>query len=186
MESHRAHNTRLMDRAAGNDEVAFGELALQVQDELFRFALAHGLRFADASEAVQETLLRAWQRRGRWRTGADATAWLYGIAMNVVRELRRKRKRDGPSGIDLDAFAASAEDRGAERTEMALLACSVAALPSRQREAIACRFLRQMSVRDTAAARGCAEGTVTAAVFAALGNLRKAMRREAQPTAETR
>ncbi|GAG42689.1 unnamed protein product, partial [marine sediment metagenome] len=36
----------------------------------------------------------------------------------------------------------------------------------------------EMSVHDTAAAMGCAEGTVKAAVAAALENMRKAMKRK--------
>ena len=51
------------------------------------------------------------------------------------------------------------------------------ALPDRQREAVACRYLRGMTVRETAQAMSVAEGTVKAAVFAALEGLRKAMRR---------
>ena len=45
-------------------------------------------------------------------------------------------------------------------------------LPPRQREAVACRYLRQMSIRRTAEAMGCAEGTVKSAVSAALERLR--------------
>ncbi len=53
----------LMDRAASGDQAVFGALATAVQDDLFRFALAQGLTAADAAEAVQETLLRAFERR---------------------------------------------------------------------------------------------------------------------------
>ena len=170
-----------MDRASRGDGRAFGDLAGRVQDDLFRFALAQGLCRADAAETVQESLLRVWQRRRAWRTGADPTAWLYGIAMNVVRERRRRRTRAGRGGMDMDVFpAAGPRDDGAEPTELARLGRHLADLPERQREAVACRFLRQMSVRDTAAAMGCAEGTVKAAVFAALRNLRGAFQREGE------
>ena len=186
MVNPRAHNTRLMDGAAAGDDGAFGELARRMQDGLLRFALAHGLAHADAAEAVQETLLRAWRARGRWRAGADATAWLYGIAMNVVREFRRQRGRGAPGGMDLDALAAGRERDGTDQAELARLACYLAELPDRQREAVACRYLRQMSVRQTAAAMGCAEGTVKAAVFAGLRNLRAAMEQQVKTAAGKR
>lgn len=176
MQSDRAKAAVLMDRASSGDEAAFGKLARSVQDDLFRFALAQLFRRADAAEAVQETLLRAYERRDRWRRGADAVAWLYGIAMNVVRELARKRRRVPAGGIDLDLFAtARDEDDGSDEADLARLTAHLAELPARQREAVTCRFLRQMSVRQTAEAMGCAEGTVKAAVFAALKKLRKAM-----------
>jgi RNA polymerase sigma-70 factor (ECF subfamily) len=52
---------------------------------------------------------------------------------------------------------------------------AVAELPSRQREAIACRYLRRMSIKETAEAMGCAEGTVKSAVSAALERMRDIM-----------
>jgi RNA polymerase sigma-70 factor (ECF subfamily) len=175
MEDHRAQCTELMDRASAGDAAAFGQLAKGMQDGLFRFAIAHGLPRADAAEAVQETLLRAYDNRRRWKTGSNASAWLYGIAMNVVRELWRKRRRAAPVDVDLDLLAGREAPRGPEADELAGLTAALAQLPARQLEAVACRYLRQMSVRETAAVMGCAEGTVKAAVFAALANLRKAM-----------
>lgn len=177
MESPRAQCSRLMDLASAGGAAAFGELAGRMQDELFRFALAQLLCRADAAEAVQETLLRAYQRRRRWRKGGDAVAWLYGICLNVVREIRRRRRRDRGAGGEADLLAVAADGEApAEREELARLADGLAGLPPRQREAVSCRYLRGMSVRQTAAAMGCAEGTVKAAVFAALRNLRAALR----------
>ena len=56
-----------MCAASTGDDRAFGILATKVQDDLFRFALAQGLRHADAAEACQETLLRAYRSRSTWR-----------------------------------------------------------------------------------------------------------------------
>jgi RNA polymerase sigma-70 factor, ECF subfamily len=172
----RAKISELMDRASQGDEGAFGLLASAVQDDLFRFALAHGLGREDAAEAAQETLLQAYASRSRWRAGADALAWLCGIAMNVVRTLRRKGRRNGqvawgPSS-PADPADNGAATAGAAENVLDLLA-AMDKLPPRQREAVACRFLRHLSVRQTAEAMGCAEGTVKATLHAALGNLRE-------------
>ena len=50
---------------------------------------------------------------------------------------------------------------------------AIAELPPRQRQAIACRYLRRMSIRQAAEVMGCAEGTVKSAVWAALARLRE-------------
>jgi RNA polymerase sigma factor (sigma-70 family) len=161
-----------MDAAASGDDAAFGRLAGAVQDDLYRFGLANGLRCEDAAEAVQETLLRAYRVRRRWRTGGDAMTWLYGICMNVVREARRRRRGDPVQGLDLGGFAGG-QDAAGGSGDMSDLLAAIDRLPARQREALVCRYLRRMSVRDTAAAMGCAEGTIKAAVAAALENLRR-------------
>ena len=148
MPQDKRQNSQWMDLAASGDDEAFGLLADATQDDLFRFALAHGLSGADAGEAVQETFLRAYRARKRWKPGADARAWLYGIAMNVVRETFRKRRRE-QAGLDLDLLAAApvaSDGPSLEPAELAKCAKAIEALPQRQREAVTCRFLRQMSV----------------------------------------
>ena len=174
MAATRAQCSKWMDLAKGGDADAFGRLAEAMQDDIFRFARACGLAHADAAEATQETFLRAYSRRTSWRPGGDAAAWLHGFAMNVIREARRaaaKRRHSAPFEC------ASRADRGPEIDELDRLARAMDALPDRQREAVACRYLRGMTVQETAQTMSVAEGTVKAAVFAALESLRKAMRR---------
>jgi RNA polymerase sigma-70 factor (ECF subfamily) len=173
----------LMDLAAEGSHSAFAAVAAASQDELSRFAIAHGLRATDAAEVTQEALLRAYSGLRRWRKGADAAAWLCGIAMNVVRESFRKGKgRHETNGHDLDSLIedVDGEDSPGRDALLQSLAEAVKSLPPRQREAVSCRYLRRMSVRDTAGAMGCAEGTVKAAVFAAMENLRSAMKMQGE------
>lgn len=166
-----------MDRASSGDDEAFAAVALAMQDELFRFCLAQGLNSADAAEAVQETLLRAYRGRKRWRKGRHVKSWMLGIAMNVVREHWRKH-HGSAGGVELDRIPeanppedpAEADERDSTRRRLSI---ALAALPPRQREAVACRFLRRMSVQETAVLMNCAEGTVKATVHSALRSLRK-------------
>jgi RNA polymerase sigma-70 factor (ECF subfamily) len=177
----RARINGPMDRASAGDPDAFGAVACEAQDELFRLALANGLSREDAAEATQEALLRAYAGRGGWRRGGDAMAWLCGILLNVVREIHRRRQRSrmlavaaGQSAADLaEQPAVGGRQWGPEALEP--LTQAIHRLPPRQREAIACRYLRQMSIRQTAEAMGCAEGTVKSAVSAALERLREIM-----------
>ena len=173
---------RLMDQAS-LDDGAFGALSEALQDRLFRFALANGLNRTDAAEAVQETFLRAYRARKRWRKGGDVACWFYGITMNVVREMRRKDSRRA-IGLDLHFFpdnASPPQDSLADSDDKTLrlqkLSAALRHLPPRQGEAIACRFLRRMSIAETAGVMGCAEGTVKAAVHAALESLRQILNR---------
>lgn len=177
---------RLLDQCLAGVESAFGELAQMVQDDLYRFALAHGLNFHDAADATQETLLRAYNKRMSWQAGRNGPAWLYGFAMNVVREFRRKAGRRGLTGLDQAVFdgledcrvdANAGHDVDAIDRQK-LLADAIGRLPDRQREALACRFLQGLDVSQTAAVMGCAEGTVKAAVFSAIENLRKSIKFE--------
>ena len=57
----------------------------------------------DADDLVQETLMRAWTRRGSYEARAGIRAWLYRIATNVCIDFIRSRA----------ARSADHNDRGA-------------------------------------------------------------------------
>lgn len=179
----RAAVNSLMKEASSGDGHAYAALASMVQDELFRFAIAQGLDHANAADATQEVLMRAYARRSVWKPGSDALAWLCGITLNVVREMKRKELRQKRSYLAQnetqgDRTTKSDREQRPDAEELGQLMEAVAELPPRQREAVACRYLRRMTVRETAEVMGCAEGTVKSAVSAALGRLRDKL----QPT----
>ncbi len=165
-----------MRHAAEGSDAAFGELAQLAGPELLRFALAQGLSATDAADAAQEALLRAFQKRRSWQARGEAMCWLMGITLNVAREIHRRRRMASFDEMllkDAKAPLAGADMEAAEDLER--LAGAMQGLPSRQREAIACRFLRRLSVQETADVMGCAKGTVKSAVFTALASLRQAL-----------
>ncbi|MCK4624909.1 MAG: sigma-70 family RNA polymerase sigma factor [Phycisphaerae bacterium] len=175
MDDRRNLADSLMSRAAGGDRDAFGQLTELVGLAVYRFCLAHlppPMRDV-ADDARQECFLRAWKNRRRFRSGGNAVGWLMGIAINVVRERRRKFR----PALSLDDFDPPEKVIAGPDERLKALTEAVEILPPRQREAVACRFLRGMSVAETAAVMGCAEGTVKAAVFKAIANLQEMMKR---------
>ncbi|MCP4377139.1 MAG: RNA polymerase sigma factor, partial [bacterium] len=125
-----------------------------------------------------ETLIRAYNGRKRWRKGQKVLSWLYGIEINVVREIWRRNSRY-PASLDTNVVSVAvkrSESGTIDANMVKRLSLALADLPPRQREAVACRFLRRMTLRQTAETMGCAEGTVKAATSAGIKNLRKNMK----------
>src|SRR5258706_6199710 len=52
---------------------------------------------ADADDAVQETLVRAWKSLGGFEQRASLRTWLYRIATNVCFDASARTKRRPPS-----------------------------------------------------------------------------------------
>lgn len=115
-----------------------------------------------AADAVAEAFCRALGRRAATATMANRDGWVYRTALNVARRRLRRRvleerllRRHGerpagePSVSDPQVWAA------------------VRQLPDRQREAIALRYVGQLSESEVAAAMGVAEGTASATLNAA-------------------
>jgi RNA polymerase sigma-70 factor (ECF subfamily) len=88
----------LLDRAVAGDEAAFAELIAPYQRTVFRHCYRMLGSGADAEDAAQDALVRAWLGlRGYDGSGAFA-GWLHRIATNVCLDaLRGRRKRLDPA-----------------------------------------------------------------------------------------
>ncbi len=59
-----------------------------------------------AADAVQEALLKAWDRRHEFRGDAALDSWIHRIALNAAIDLTRKRKRRAEDELQDEAFEA--------------------------------------------------------------------------------
>jgi RNA polymerase sigma-70 factor, ECF subfamily len=119
---------------------------------------------ADRDEIVQEALARAWQKRATFdpERGAFA-AWLLAITADRARHARRRRIIPPIPVVDVEE--APSDDR-------IDVEAAVARLPSRQRLAVNCFYFADLSIPQTAAVMGCAEGTVKSTLSDARTRLR--------------
>lgn len=127
-----------------------------------------------AAEAFAVVALQAGDFRGE---GA-ATAWLYGIARNLLREsLRRRRIEDGarrrlgvePAALD-DADLIAVEERAAAGSEA--LEAALAALPEPTRRALLARVVEERRYPDIATELACSEHVVRQRVHRGLEQMR--------------
>jgi RNA polymerase sigma-70 factor (ECF subfamily) len=105
-----------LEAAKAGDEEAFALLVAPYQAQL----RAHCYRMlgspADAEDAVQETLLRAWRGLARFESRSSLRSWLYRIATNAsLRMIEQRPKRVLP--IDYGPASDPHEDFGAPLTE---------------------------------------------------------------------
>lgn len=84
---------RAMDRYAGGEEAAFGELYDELAPRLFRFALRWTGDRAAAEDAVQQTFLQLHSARQRFVRGGAVLPWAYAIARRLLIDLGRRQAR---------------------------------------------------------------------------------------------
>jgi RNA polymerase sigma-70 factor (ECF subfamily) len=175
----------LVERARGGDVRAYESLVRRYQDLAYRTARLISGSAADAEDATQEGLVKAWYALGRFREGAPFRPWLLSIVANEARNRRRSGRRQDdlalrvagtrPSG---DA-APSPEAAALEDERRRALLKAVTGMPERDRLVIAARFFLELSERETAEVLGCRPGTVKSRMSRALARLRVALEREA-------
>ena len=172
----------LLEAARRSDDDAFGRLAGPYRGELH----AHCYRMlgsaADAEDALQETLLRAWRALPSFEGRSSVRSWLYKIATNVcLRAIERRPRRvlpvdyapaadphDNPAEPAADAVwlepypderlglgsgLASPEARYEQREGVELaFIAALQHLPARQRAVLILRDVLGFSARETATA----------------------------------
>jgi RNA polymerase sigma-70 factor (ECF subfamily) len=128
---------------------------------------------------VQETITRAWKYQDRFERGTSFEAWLFTILRNSFFSAQRKSQRevedtDGSLAAELIATPDQEDKIVFQDLEAAL-----AKLPQDQREAILLVGMEGMSYEDTAAAVGCAVGTIKSRVNRARTRLAELLHLEA-------
>jgi RNA polymerase sigma-70 factor (ECF subfamily) len=167
----------LVARAQRGDADAYEELVRAHQGIAFRTAYLLAGNAADAEEAAQDAFVKAYRALWRFRAGSPFKPWLLRIVANEARNRRRSAGRrtalalrvaQVPSGEAAPSPEATLLD--AERREELIAALD--RLGESDREAIACRYLLDLSEAETAAALGIRRGTVKSRLARALERLR--------------
>jgi RNA polymerase sigma factor (sigma-70 family) len=157
---------------------------LRYQDLAFRTAFIITANSAEAEDAAQEAVMKAYYALDRFRPDAAFRPWLLQIVANTARNRRRGAGRQaqlalraaGASGnTALEAQASPEAAALAEEQRRELLA-HVNRLPDDDRLAIACRYFLELSEAETAAAMSCARGTVKSRLSRALERLRQRLK----------
>jgi RNA polymerase sigma-70 factor, ECF subfamily len=163
-----------IEAARRGDRRAQARLLTTLQDVWFRFCLSQLRNHELAADATQETALRFLKQLANFRGESQLQTWSLGIALNVVRELRRKRPTEAiENNVELPAERGSLSSNIENMEEQNQMRAMLNTLPDRQREAITLRFFEDLSVEQTAVAMNCAVGTVKATVHQALRALRQ-------------
>jgi RNA polymerase sigma-70 factor (ECF subfamily) len=156
------------------DEIAIREFLHTGYPRLVAaIALASGSRAA-AEDAVQEALLRAWERSEKGEEIESMQAWITTVALNLTRSgLRRLRsERRAKSRL---REAGWGEDPALDAGRTVDVERALATLPRRQREAVVLRYYLQLDTREVAVALGVSEGTVKSTLFRARAALADAL-----------
>jgi RNA polymerase sigma factor (sigma-70 family) len=178
VEDRPLEEERLVERARRGELVAYEELVRRHQTIAFRVAYLRTRSAEEAEDAAQEAFVKAWRALGRFRPGAPFRPWLLKIVANEAHNRaraagRRERlvwrageERRPGGAVPPPEAALLASDRRAE------LAAALERLPRRDRLVLECRYLLDLSEAETAAAVGCARGTVKSRTSRALARLR--------------
>jgi RNA polymerase sigma-70 factor (ECF subfamily) len=171
----------LIALAQDGDVRAYERLVERYRDLAFRSAYLIVRDAADAEDAAQDAFVKAYYALARFRAGEPFRPWILRIVANEARNRRRsagRRERlalrvvegGGPGDAAPSPDAAVLADEARR-----VLVAALDALPDRERDVIAHRYLLDLSEAETAHALGIRPGTVKSRLSRGLARLRGLM-----------
>ena len=139
-------------------------------DTLYRGAYRTAYRLLgnrqEAEDVAQEACARACLR---WSRLDDPTAWVARVSANLALDRWRRLQTAAKHRAELIDLTVTEDARRID------LHRALATLPERQRQVIVLRYLADLTEEQTAAAMGCAAGTVKSHASRGLAALRAAL-----------
>ncbi|MCI0659641.1 MAG: RNA polymerase sigma factor [Acidobacteria bacterium] len=172
---------RLIARAQAGDLTAFDQLMINHQQKVIALAWRLLGNQEDARDAAQETFLRVYKHLSKVDPARDFSGWLYRIAVNVCRDIARKRFRGNQISLEAEVETGKLiEPAGPHNTEtgamhaeeQAIIARALATLPTKERLAIVLRDLEGLSTEEVARILGSSPVTVRSQISSARSKIR--------------
>jgi RNA polymerase sigma-70 factor (ECF subfamily) len=181
----RLSDEQLLGLFRSGDQESFNVLVDRWERPLYNFTYRFLGQREEARDVCQETFLRVYRRANRFRDGARFSTWLYQIALNLCRDIARRKKRWGrilgparewlaesrPQDEPADG-SETAEDWAVKHSERLLVRQALASIPSEQREVVVMKEFQGLKFREIAEILGCPESTVKSRMYYGLANLK--------------
>lgn len=175
----------LMQAAQAGDGRAYASLLKEITPRLYRIVRRQRqfLPAADIEDLVQDILISLHAVRATYDPGRPFMPWLTTIARNRLADGARRYARQKAHEVNVDEYPVTFSE---ERTntdddlyaDPEALRQAIQALPVSQREAVEMLKIREMSLKEAAAASGATVGALKVSVHRAIASLRKAFGKE--------
>ena len=178
-----------MRRLREGEDLALTEIMERWQRRVTSYLLRFTGNETVAIDLAQETFVRVYQCRDRYRHTAKFSTWLFAIASNLAREHFRWLKRHPTASLNeaneaerplservaADGLNPSEAAENAEQTKAVREA--VMSLPNDLREAVVLFEYEDLSHEQISAIAGCSRKAVETRLYRARGILRERLKR---------
>lgn len=170
----------LMAAYIAGDQKAFGRLFTRYAPLLLRLGRRHLGGEDAARDLAQQTFLRLHSSRRDFNHGQRLHPWLMTIAMNLVRDQWRSRRRKPVTQLEFEPASTEGGQQLAERMgDVQSLHLALSALPQAQREVIELHWFQERPFAEVAQVIGTSEGAARVRAHRAYGRLKALLRQEA-------
>jgi RNA polymerase sigma-70 factor (ECF subfamily) len=178
----------LMLRLRQGDDIALNEIMDRWQQPLVQYIYRYVGSRATALDLAQETFVRIFQQRHRFKEKLKFSGWLFTIALNLCRSFHRRQSRHQTVALENEQEQGSWETKSglltssspaddASKKELAIVVRSaVQTLPDKLKEVILLSDYQDLSHHEIAQILGCSAKAVETRLYRAHRILRDKLR----------
>lgn len=162
------------------EDLALNRLMARWERPLRAFLYRSTRNEHDALDLAQETFVRLYQHRARYRPGAKFSTWMFQIALNLARDHARRQRRRPTTPLDEAPEQTTRVTPGQQVTDdeaAAAVRAAIAALPDDLREAVLLSEFEDLSHAEIAEIVAATPKAVETRLYRAREKLRTALAR---------
>ncbi|TVM19337.1 hypothetical protein DPQ33_02970 [Oceanidesulfovibrio indonesiensis] len=195
----RLREREIIGRVLAGEREQFAHLVDAYKGQFFHIAYMMTGSTEEADDLVQETFARVYENLYRFDANRRFFSWAYTICLNTTRRHLSRRSRqeqvgrsapvaapggpDNPGrddaglseGIAMSGAVDSAEEHYCRQERLARLGSSLSMLPVEMREAVALRFLKELSFKELGEILEVSTEAAKMRVYRGLARLRELM-----------
>ena len=175
---NRLSDKELMERFLKGEVEGFNLLVQNYKVKLFNLLYRLLGNREEAEDILQETFLRVYRERESYDFNYSFSTWIYTIALNLFRNVYKKRKKIKFSNMDvlLNRPDPNSDNFGNKNRLNTLLEREIFSLPLKYKNVFLLREVDQLSYEEVALALNLPLGTVKSRVNRARRILQKRLR----------
>lgn len=168
-------DAELMARVSGGDEEAFAELIRRHQSALMNLFQRSGADAHEAEDVAQDTFLRLFGYRHRYRPEARFRTFLFTVARHAWLDYCRKRKRWRRSDAPIPEHELLEEPCGVSESQRMDLEAALGDLTPAHRMVLVLSAYHGLPYEEIARIMEIPEGTVKSRVYHGLRKLKRSL-----------
>lgn len=164
----------IVDVLAGNPE-SFAILVDKYKSGLYRLFLGMGAKDQDAQDLTQDTFIKAYQKLRDHDKQSSFTAWLYAIAINRYKSVKRLKtfRYTANSLMNERDHAPTPEEQYMRKEDELEMVKKLSKLPERYRIVLILRYTNDLSYEEISSITGITMHQVKNQLFRARQKLKK-------------
>jgi RNA polymerase sigma factor (sigma-70 family) len=149
----------LIEASRSGDRAAFARLIERHQRAVYAVAFSATRDRSLADDVTQDAFVTAWRRLAELRDPERLPAWLCGIARNVARDARKRRRGEVHEDVDDVAGETTPYDAVTDAECERIVSAALGEMPDVYREPLVLFYYEERSVEDVARYLGISAAT---------------------------